>query len=1096
MSKNGLAGVQYHETSDYQVQTEGTRNVDLRFDYDFQNFFHPFVHELMQKLNSKDGLPGMLDPQFLSGLSSTFFDSLYETETNSAGFRKDHPGMDKLVGVASHAKEIDLGSGPYADYNWELFFHIPLTIAVHLSKNQRFLEAQRWFHYIFDPTCNDPKITDPKKRCWKFLPFRDGTGVDDLLEILSRPDNDPGKQALLQGYGAILLHPFSPYAVARTRAAAFQYSVVMKYLDNLIAWGDSLFRQDTIETINEATMLYVLAANILGQRPQEIPAPGSLRPMTFRELKEGLDPKNNPLNDPLVDLEAQFPFNLDIPAGNGAAAAGPLLGIGRALYFCVPRNEKLLGYWDTVADRLFKIRNSMNIEGVFRQLALFDPPIDPGLLVKATAAGIDVGSIVSGLNQPIGPVRSLLLIQKSLEVCAEVKSLGGALLSAIEKGDAEGMARLRQTHEIEIQTKTQEVRFLQWKQAQSSTEGLLKSRATALERYKYYLRMLGLSPNPATTPENFALDRRQLTEDNFDEAYSALVGAYEKGVPVLDFPPAKLAAFNSPQSQSGASSVGNLYLNSSEDAELNTHLPAARDTRVASSAMDLLASVLVYIPDFDADLAFWGLGVSSGIFGGKKLHDSIKGGADVLRLASAWETDQAGIASRTATFDRRANELMLQANLAARELMQLGRQIIGSLIAEQVAKHEYDLAQKQVEHSNEVDEYLKDKFSNQELYGWMQGEISRLYYEYYRFAFDTARKAEQSMKRELMRPEVDATDYVKFNYWDGGRKGLLSAEALYLDVKRMELAYHENNKRELELTKNVSLRQLDPAALLALKAGGACQLDLPEWLFDLDGPGHYLRRIKSVSLSIPSVVGPYTSVNCTLTLLKSSVRRSPLLSSGAYARQGSDDDRFLDYVGATESIVTSMGNNDSGMFETNLRDERLLPFEGAGAVSTWKLQLPADYRGFDYDTISDVVLHIRYTARDGGSPLGDKAVGNVKDLVGPQADGLPLVFSLKHDFPTEWSRFTAGGGSFKATIRSDFFPYLTRGKTVTITSLQLYGIKDDQVTGPSSPAGNAPGDLTTALKNNGTFDLALAPDTVLTADTGANVFVLISYTVS
>ena len=39
----------------------------------------------------------------------------------------------------------------------------------------------------------------------------------------------------------------------------------------------------------------------------------------------------------------------------------------------------------------------------------------------------------------------------------------------------------------------------------------------------------------------------------------------------------------------------------------------------------------------------------------------------------------------------------------------------------------------------------------------MQGEISGLYYEYYRFAFDTARKAEQTMKQELMRPELDAT---------------------------------------------------------------------------------------------------------------------------------------------------------------------------------------------------------------------------------------------------------------------------------------------------------------------------------------------------
>jgi hypothetical protein len=42
----------------------------------------------------------------------------------------------------------------------------------------------------------------------------------------------------------------------------------MKYIDNLIAWGDNLFQRDTIESINEATLLYILAANILGKKPR------------------------------------------------------------------------------------------------------------------------------------------------------------------------------------------------------------------------------------------------------------------------------------------------------------------------------------------------------------------------------------------------------------------------------------------------------------------------------------------------------------------------------------------------------------------------------------------------------------------------------------------------------------------------------------------------------------------------------------------------------------------------------------------------------------------------------------------------------------
>ena len=391
-----------------------------------------------------------------------------------------------------------------------------------------------------------------------------------------------------------------------------------------------------------------------------------------------------------------------------------------------------------------------------------------------------------------------------------------------------------------------------------------------------------------------------------------------------------------------------------------------------------------------------------------KISDAGKSASSGLKTLGAIADVAAGYASKMATYQRRADEWILQKNIAARELVEIGRKIISSLIAEQISHHEYLNIQKQIEQSQEVDRFLREKFTNEELHAWMQGEISRLYYEYYRFAFDTARKAEKTMKQELMRPEVDATDYIKFNYWDGGRKGLLSGEALYLDIKRMEMAYHENNKREYELTKHVSLRQLNPLALLALKATGTCEVTVPEWVFDLDNPGHYMRRIKHVSLSMPSVTGPYTSLSCTLSLLKSSLRKSPLVNDAEYQRQGSEDERFVDYFGTIQSIVTSSGTNDSGMFETNLRDERLLPFEGAGAESTWKLELPASFRQFDYTTISDVILHIRYTARQGGSQLQSKATEHLQELLTEaNASGLALVFSLQHDFPGEWHRFVA-----------------------------------------------------------------------------------------
>src|SRR5258708_12683706 len=104
------------------------------------------------------------------------------------------------------------------------------------------------------------------------------------------------------------------------------------------------------------------------------------------------------------------------------------------------------------------------------------------------------------------------------------------------------------------------------------------------------------------------------------------------------------------------------------------------------------------------------------------------------------------------------------------------------------------------------------------------------------------------MKRELMRPELDATQFIQFNYWDAGHKGLLSGEALHLDIKRMEMAYHDSNKRELELTRHVSLRQLDPLALLTLRITGSSPVTLPECLHHRHHPRHYMPPTKRTTL--------------------------------------------------------------------------------------------------------------------------------------------------------------------------------------------------------------------------------------------------------
>jgi len=1100
------ASAQYHQATDlatvlgqqYQQQTTVGQWPPRwnwgywTYSFDFKNFFHPYVGALIKQLNQTD-VKGMLASSFLTTLVNPY---------NAADGYIPNPTHDATLTVTLEPRNIDTTiGGPYAGYNWELLYHLPVAVAVHLSNNQRFAEAQKWFHLVFNPTNTDLTIPAPQ-RFWTSFVFNGAgpvTSIQSLLDLLDStdPSQAAAKQAVISSYDAIMKQPFDPFVVARNRPSAFQWYVVMKYLDNLIAWGDSLFLQDTIETINEATLCYVLAANLLGPKPQSMPQPGRKSARNYLQLKQaGLDAMSNAL----IDLEAQFPFNISqapSPPGDGIDMSGALFGIGRALYFCIPQNQTLLAYWATVADRLFKIRNSENIQGVFQQLPLFDPPLDPGMLVKAAAAGIDIASVVAGLNQPLGPMRAPYLVQKALELTGEVRSLGSSLLSAIEKGESEQLALLRQTHEIALQTLVQNVRFLQWKHAQEATNALLKSRASALERYKNYLRLLGQTPDGSNAPDNLALNRSEITEATFDDLYATLVSAYDLPVPTQTLGKLQLAQGSSPSSSSGASGTGQLFLNKNEDVELNTHLPTARDLHIASGVMNTVAGALQPIPSAEAHIAFWGIGIHSNLISGATLAAIARTAGEVLQIGATHESDQAGIASKTSSYQRRADEWMNQVNLAARDLMAMGRQIIGSLIAEQAAFHEYQNVKTQIQQAQEVQSFLQNKFTNAQFYDWMGSELSGLYYQYYRFACDTARRAEQTMKRELMRPELDDTQFIQFNYWDSGHRGLLSGDALHFDLKRLEMAYHDNNKRELEMTRHVSLRQLNPTALIQFRVTGTCTVTIPEWLYDRDCPGHYMRRIKSVAISMPSVVGPYASVNCTFSLQASSVRTSPLLANGVYGRDPTQDDiRFVDYFGSTDVVVTSGASNDSGLFETNLHDDRFLPFEGAGAISTWTLTLPNELRAFDYSTISDVIVHVRYTAREAGGLLGKTAT---KELLKIFADAArspqALILNLKYDFPTEWAAFVNGASPFTATIDTSFLPYYVQSMPKTTVIGAVRAFCDDGKSGleqVSVPAATA---VTGSLSAAGGATLMLPGDAkIMTRSASKQVYVVIGYT--
>lgn len=980
--------------------------------FHFKNFYHPFVCDFAKMLyNPLQGIPALMSRK--TQLKDTGFNF---DETYQPTFSVVEPGTDKHY----PKEDVDFSpDGAYAPYNWELFFHAPLLIANALSKNQRFEEARDWYHFIFNPLGIESAQPggSPMSKYWITKPFFETTDpqyvqqrIDNILRMLAGnanlPDSDDdAKKALEAQVKDWRTNPFEPHRIANYRTAAYQKTVVMKYLDNLIAWGDNLFRQDSMESINEATQLYILAAEILGPRPKKVPPQAKPPVETFNELEEKFDAFSNELVA-VENLVPQLPG--DAPEGTGSV---PL----PQLYFCIPHNEKMLGYWETVADRLYKIRHCMNIEGVVRQLALFEPPIDPAALVKAVAGGVDISAAIADLNAPLPLYRFHILLQKAQEVCNDVKALGGALLGALEKKDAEAMSRLRQSQEIRVLEAVTAVKEKQLEEAKENLAGILKSKAVVQTRRDYYHNIEQLS----------AQERLHL--DKMKESHSKQKLAQEIKI--------------------GAATI--------------SYLPA----------INLGAS------------GFGGSPLASFKIGGLELGQAASFASEVLSVLSAMASAESSMASSTASFDRRWNDWKFQESLAEKELEQLDRQIAAADLRVKVAEKELENHAKQIENAKEVDSLMRSKYTNEELYRWQLGEISGVYFQSYRLAYDLAKRAERCFRFEL---GLQDSSFINFGYWDSLKRGLLSGDKLQYDLRRLETAYLEQNRREFELSKHISLALLDPLSLVKLRETGRCFFRIPEELFDLDYPGHYFRRIKSVSITLPCVVGPYTTISCTLRLLKNSVRISASPDT-PYARnadqQGlpAEDGRFIENNIPVKAIAASHAQNDSGMFELSFRDERYLPFEGAGAISEWSLELFNDLpsnnpdpaqpdfgkalRQFDYGTITDAVVHLKYTAREDAGQFKNSAIAHLRDYL-TQDGATPSLrlLNLRQEFPSQWHRFLnptapAGANVFEFEMSPALFPIRDMGKTLKVntiwllarcTSAEDYGVK----LSPPLPAGD------------------------------------------
>lgn len=509
-----------------------------------------------------------------------------------------------------------------------------------LLKSQQFEQALKMCHYVFNPLAKGADST----RFWQFPPFKE-IGASNVLEklFLGLQPNQPNAEI-----SEWRDKPFQPHVVARSRPSAYMKWVVMKYIEILIAWGDYLFRQDTIETLNQATQLYVLAAHIYGPRGQKIPKRGKVQPQTYLSLLDKWDAFGNAM----VELELVFPFSNQTPfpigVSNGVVGLANVFGFATTLYFCIPDNPKLRALRDTIDDRLFKIRHCQNIEGVFRKLPLFEPPIDPALLVQAAAQGLSLASVLNDLNSPMPNYRFYYLLQKALELCSEVKSLGNAFLSAKEKGDAEALSKLRAKHESSIHNFVMEVKKQQLDEAGKSLEALEQSRKAPVYRLQHYLKLIGedLGKVPGANADFGELPN--LIEQPIDESGLKLI-PYEK--------------------------------------EEMDKASAAADWQIGIGVVETLASVFHALPTLS--VAVHPLGVGADVhWGFPHLANATQAVGHGLKIHADQLTYHSTTASRKAGFLRQLQDRVQQANAAGYEIKNIDKQMLTQQIRINIANQE------------------------------------------------------------------------------------------------------------------------------------------------------------------------------------------------------------------------------------------------------------------------------------------------------------------------------------------------------------------------------------------------------------------------
>ncbi|KVE36315.1 hypothetical protein WS68_04750 [Burkholderia sp. TSV86] len=420
---------------------------------------------MKSRYDSKRGLVQYLDFRDASlpaktRLNTTFVRELIETADK---------GLDALLDYVLQAERLEADledddrkgepmdfGGANGLYFWELFFHLPYLVAWRFGNDQAFDQARQWLHYIFDPAMG-------KK------PSVDGIQPPPYWNV--RPLVDRGN------FSRLLAAPLDPDALAYASPEIYQKAIFISYVSNLISQGDRWYRQLTRDGLTQARVLYNLAVELLGPRP-DVSLSSTWIPRTVNTLASAI-------NDELREFEQAS------DAGSKEWLTLPSTHVGYLRltdnkYFKAPLNTLMLAHWDAIDARLYNLRHNLTVDGKPLSLPLYAPPADPVALLSQRAQS---GTLVSGISAAqltVPHYRFNAILPRAYNAVSTLSRFGDTLLSLIERADRASQEELQQQQLLDMSSYAITLQQQTIDGLAADRQALEATRSTAQQRHDSY----------------------------------------------------------------------------------------------------------------------------------------------------------------------------------------------------------------------------------------------------------------------------------------------------------------------------------------------------------------------------------------------------------------------------------------------------------------------------------------------------------------------------------------------------------------------------------------------------------------------------------